>query len=323
MIYGIGQYSRHLFHLLQHYKINILCFAVKNKNGSLDYIEGCPVREVKDLNVEEVAVVLMGNESSASDELNYLREYGFKNVLFLDKQEFWLADIDIYNRNPKGDKICPICENKFKLFLPTGVRVRFNAVCPYCGSLERHRMYWMQWKNVNLLDNKKMKILHFAPERCFLDKIKKMDYVEYYPVDIDPKVYGIKDKVDITDIQYEDNIFDVIICNHVLEHIPDERKALSELKRVLKTEGIAFLSVPLRESMEVTLEEEKYNTPELREKYYGQADHVRAYGRDYINHLKLAGFDAKKFLVSESYTVEEIEKYGLKKNESMYICRKT
>ena len=92
--------------------------------------------------------------------------------------------------------------------------------------------------------------------------------------------------VDITDITYEDNYFDVIICNHVLEHITDDRKAIKELYRVLNSSGIAILNVPIKKSLNMTMEKAEYNTPELREKYYGQADHVRFYGNDYIQRLE-------------------------------------
>ena len=167
-----------------------------------------------------------------------------------------------------------------------------------------------------------MKILHFAPERAFYDKISKIPFVDYYPVDINPMVYGVKEKVDITDILYENDMFDVIICNHVLEHIPDEQKALAELKRVLKKGGKAFLNVPVFFKYKTTLEKAEYNTPEMRLKYYGQRDHVRAYGLDYEEHLKRVGFEVKMILINKNYSSEELDRFGLQSNEYIYECSK-
>lgn len=324
VIYGTGSWGKRLFHLLQYYHINILGFVVEDIKNNQDNIEGYPVKVVKgwrDME-EEIYIVLAIGEAYQPAVINNLRDWGFKNILPLDRQEFWLADIEACNYNPKVEKVCPICENRIKIFLPEGAKMRFNALCPYCDSRERHRGYWLYWKETDLFNGTKMKLLHFAPEKAFWDKISNMKFVEYYPVDINPNMYGVKEIVDITDILYEDNMFDVIICNHVLEHIPNEQKALSELKRVLKKDGVAFLNVPLFEKNEETLEKEEYNTPELRLKYYGQSDHMRAYGRDYGKRLERAGFEVEKILVNKCYTLEEREKYGLFKNTSVYKCKK-
>lgn len=146
--------------------------------------------------------------------------------------------------------------------------------------------------------------------------------VDYYPVDINPEHYGIRDVVDITNIQYEGNFFDLIICNHVLEHIPDDAKAMSELFRVLKPSGKAIINVPFNKTLEVTLEDEKYNTPELREKYYGQFDYVRLYGKDYVKRLEKAGFYVETVYPNVNRSAHELKIYGIGAKDTIDICKK-
>lgn len=231
--------------------------------------------------------------------------------------------MDVYDEEIKGKKICPVCKNRIRLYLPFGESLRYNAQCPVCRSLERHRALWLYFeKNLGLFQKNGMKLLHFAPEGIFYKRFKDNRNIDYYPVDINSEFPGIRKAVDITCIPYEANSFDMIICNHVLEHIPDEKKALSELFRVLSDEGIAFINTPVSEELEVTLEKSEYNTPELRSRYYGQCDHVRRYGRDYIRHLQSAGFIVEEIKVNENYTEEELTKFGLLRGEKVYCCRK-
>ena len=214
---------------------------------------------------------------------------------------------------------CPICGCKSNVFLPMGVTVRGNALCPVCYSLERHRALWMFCEEKQLL-SKGGRMLHFAPESVLHKKFSELNNLDYWPVDINPNMPGVRKAVDITDIPFEDNSIDIIICNHVLEHIPDEGKALSELYRVLAQDGFAFLNVPI--IRETTLENPAYNTPELRFKYYGQDDHVRAYGKDYPDRLRKAGFKVEVVEYCKNLKPEQIKRYGLVRNETFYICRK-
>lgn len=231
---------------------------------------------------------------------------------------------DIYDSVVNNKKICPICKNEVRVFLPFGVKIRPDAMCPECRSLERHRALWLYLeKNPKIFSgNQQLKILHFAPERIFYNKISKMENVDYYPVDYNPDYPGIRMQVDITDIQFENEFFDVIICNHVLEHIIDEKKAINELYRVLKANGLALLNSPIDQGREVTLEEPDYNTSELREKYYGQSDHVRLYGRDYKMRLEESGFLVEETFPNKEYSKSERRKYGLIENEAIYLCKK-
>ena len=168
-----------------------------------------------------------------------------------------------------------------------------------------------------------MRVLHVAPERVFYWMFKKLKDIDYWPVDLDPEKYHgrIRKKVDITDIPFEDNSFDLIMCNHVLEHIPDDRKAMAELYRVLKPKtGIAFLNVPMF-NIPATFENPAYNTPELRLKYFGQEDHVRKYGLDYTERLESVGFRVQIFYTKE-LDEETVRLHGFRKNGKNFLCHK-
>lgn len=182
---------------------------------------------------------------------------------------------------------CPICNGTFSKLLPGGVIKRPNAICPRCHSYERHRALWLYFMNKTTIFTRKMKILHFAPEPCFQKQFKKMNNLEYISADLFSSVAMIK--MDITNIIYPDNMFDCVLCSHVLEHIEDDMKAIRELFRVLKPGGWAILQVPINNT-EKTYEDPSIKTPEERLKYFGQEDHVRNYGLDYKERLIKAGF---------------------------------
>ena len=204
-----------------------------------------------------------------------------------------------FNENLKyfGTNVqCPICKSHYKIFRPYGLKKKENIRCPNCGSHERHRLLWKYLHNENQILNKKnIRILHFAPEKFFYNLFSKKDNIEYVPVDLFPEIYNYKgkikiNKVDITNIPFENNYFDFIICNHVLEHIPDDYLAMSELFRVLKKDGFGILQVPIDYNREKTYEDFKITDPKEREIAFGQLDHVRWYGRDYPERLKTVGF---------------------------------
>lgn len=230
---------------------------------------------------------------------------------------------------PKKLHNCPSCGKKFPYFYPvvSGDHIAFNAQCPYCKSYERHRAQWLYYNRETAIFSSKepISILHCAPEELFFKKLYGQDRIDYYPIDkwTGFTVCGkkMRDYVDLTTLPYEDNKFDYILCNHVLEHIPDELAALLELKRVLKPDGCAFLNVPIDTQRKDTLENPAYNTDALRLKYYGQCDHVRKYGLDYKKRLEKAGFLVTCIVVKDYFTKEEIYKYGLLPNDRIYYCK--
>ena len=190
----------------------------------------------------------------------------------------------------KGNNVhCCLCDSNFLTFLPFGSIPRANAICPNCGSLERTRLYWLYFKRENILDNK-LKFLHVAPERKIFERIRLKKNIEYYPIDKFMPGYNYPEgtiEMDILDIKYDDNFFDFILCSHVLEHILDDRKALSDLFRVLKPGGKGILRVPIEEAREYIFEDFTIVNQEERARLFGEQDHVRLYGNDHRKRLEL------------------------------------
>ena len=244
----------------------------------------------------------------------------------------WYRDIRLRKRlkQYKGENVfCPICNSTFREFTPFGFPPRKNACCPRCASLERHRLLWMYFNEKTTLfrENQKVKLLHFAPEETFFNVFSKNRNMEYTPCDIDPSSYRYKGglkvkKVDISDIPFKDDTFDVVLCNHVLEHIPDDSQAMSELYRVMKKGAWAILQVPIDLNRKVTYEDFSITTPKGREEAFGQTDHVRIYGQDYVTRLKKAGFNVVEDAFVKSFSPENQFRYGLLNSELIYFCSK-
>lgn len=223
----------------------------------------------------------------------------------------------------KGDKVeCPVCEKSFKKFLPYGYGEsnRDNRLCPNCLSLERHRLLWLFLKEKTSFFSETLTVLHMAPEQPFLKKFKKLSNLNYTTADLYSPIVDIK--TDIRKMVFEDNKFDFVICNHVLEHIDEEQKAMKEILRVLKPGGKAILQVPIDYSLDKTFEDPNITSDKDRQKYYGQYDHVRLYGKDYPERLRQAGFDVTEDDFVSSFSDEEINRYKFDKNEIIYFCSK-
>ncbi len=221
---------------------------------------------------------------------------------------------------------CPCCNSSFSTFLPVGKPVRFNAGCPNCYSFERHRLLWLFLFSQAELLKENMKLLHVAPERVFFKKFQTLGNLLYIPADKFMPGYkypkGTKN-MDITAVSYPDNHFDAIICSHVLEHVPNDKRAMQELHRVLHHNGWAILQVPIDYSQAATFEDNSITSPEEREKYFGQHDHLRLYGRDYAQRLQQAGFKVEEIDYYNTFSKTEKEKFGLSANEGIiYFCRK-
>lgn len=215
----------------------------------------------------------------------------------------------------------PIDGKSYRKFLPYGYgKQRPNALSPGTLSLERHRQMWLYLQNETNIFTHKLKVLHIAPEQEFLRKFKKMKNLEYTSADLFSPIVDVK--ADIVDLPFEDNSFDVIICNHVLEHIVDDRKAMSELYRVMKSGGWGIVQVPMKNSLEKTYEDFTITDPKERQKHFGQYDHVRWYGMDYFDRLKSVGFEADVNFYSQKFSEEDIKRFGLNKNEILPVVRK-
>jgi len=224
----------------------------------------------------------------------------------------------------KGDKVeCPVCGKKFSKFLSYGSEVahRDNVLCPNDLTLERHRLMWLYLKDhSDFFTKQDLSVLHIAPEQCFHKKFKSQENLNYLTGDLVSPIADLH--FDLHDIPLEDNRFDVIFCNHVMEHVDDAIKCMSELQRVMKPGGWGIMQVPQDFTREDTFEDASITSEEDREKHYWQKDHVRLFGKDYPNWLKKAGFEVESFNKESNYSEEFIEKYRLDKKEILYIVRK-
>ncbi len=217
-------------------------------------------------------------------------------------------------------RFCPICGESSRQFKQFGVVPRADAQCVHCGSLERHRLSWLFIKQkTDLFDGSPKKMLHVAPEPVFESKFAEQLGTNYLTADLfNPRAML---KMDITDIQYSDQSFDVIYCSHVLEHVLDDRQAIREFFRVLKNTGWAILLVPIESDQ--TFEDPSITDPTERLRVFGLEDHVRNYGPDYIERLREAGFTVQVTKVSDIVNSEEVIKMGLTPaSGEIYYCTK-
>ena len=217
----------------------------------------------------------------------------------------------------------PIDGKSFRKFLPYGYgNQRKNALSPSTLSLERHRLMWLFLKDETNFFNstKKLKVLHIAPEQCFLDLFKKQKNLEYITSDLESPIADVK--ADICDLPFKENEFDVVFCNHVLEHIPDDTKAMQELYRVMKKGGFGVFQIPQDLSRDVTFEDNSITDKDERAKIFGQYDHVRVYGKDYFNKLRSEGFKVDEVDYTKKIDSKQIERFCLMKGELLPICYK-
>ena len=227
----------------------------------------------------------------------------------------------------KGDTfIDPIDGKRFKSFLPYGYgNQRNNVLSPSTLSLERHRLLWLYlqaetdfFTSEQVTERKK--ILHFAPEQCYLKRFRKLKNIDYTTTDLLSPIADVK--ADICNLPFEDNSYDIILCNHVLEHIPDDTKAMQELYRVMKPGGYGVFQIPQDLSRAKTFEDNSITDKEERAKIFGQYDHVRVYGRDYFNKLRSIGFKVDEVDYTSKLSEEAIEKYCLAKGEIIPVVYK-
>lgn len=221
----------------------------------------------------------------------------------------------------KGNKYTdPIDGKSFRRFLPYGYEnQRENVLAPSSLSLERHRLLWLYLQKTDFFSAPK-DVLHVAPEQCFYKVFRKQKNLNYLTTDLYSPLADVK--ADICNLPFEDNSYDVVFCNHVLEHIEDDKKAMSELYRVLKPGGMGIFQIPQELSRKSTYEDFTITSPEERKKHFGQYDHVRIYGQDYFNKLKDAGFKVKEEKCSDLFNAKEIDLYRLVSNEILPVCSK-
>jgi SAM-dependent methyltransferase len=215
----------------------------------------------------------------------------------------------------------PIDGKSYRKFLPYGyANVRENVLAPGTLSLERHRLFWLYLKNETSFFSETLNVLHFAPEQAFLQKFKKLKNLNYTTTDLNSPIADVK--ATICALPFEDNSYDFIICNHVLEHIPDDTKAMQELYRVLAPGGTAILQVPYDAERAVTFEDDTITDQKERTRIFGQYDHVRVYGMDYFDKLRSVGFTVDALDYTKSIHIDDIERYRLSGGELLPVCKK-
>jgi len=230
---------------------------------------------------------------------------------------------------------CPICNSHLRTFLPFGYNFpvlkekkiigggyRQKVICPVCGSFDRDRLLYLYLLHKTDIFKKQIKLLHVAPEAEIANKLQAKKNINYLTADIASK--NVMVKMDITNIQFPDNSFDVIICNHVLEHIIDDSKAMSELYRILKPGGWAILMVPLSLTLKKTYEDFSIKTQAERERAFGQRDHVRIYAEDYQDRLERVHFkvDVFKWIMEPEKFGKLQNIFGLNEEEHVYFVSK-
>ena len=215
----------------------------------------------------------------------------------------------------------PIDGKSYRRFLPYGyAKVRENVLAPGTLSLERHRLFWLYLKNETTFFSDPLRVLHFAPEQAFVQKFKKQKNLTYTTTDLNSPIADVK--ADICDLPFKDNSFDFIICNHVLEHIPDDTKAMQELYRVLAPSGTAIVQVPYDAKRAITYEDDTITDQSERTRIFGQYDHLRVYGMDYFKKLSSIGFDVNALDYTSGISSDDIERYRLCKGELLPVCKK-
>lgn len=231
----------------------------------------------------------------------------------------WLIQLSIWFRPIikwyySGNRyIDPIDGSSYRKFLPYGYqKLRPNALCPGTLSLERHRLLWLYLERETRFLEQPLKVLHLAPEQVLYKKFKSFEHWDYTTADLHSPLAKVK--ADICALPFNENTYDLILCNHVLEHIPDDLKAMSELHRVLKKGGTLIAQVPLEEKREKTFEDNSILDKKERTKVFGQYDHVRIYGKDFYSFLDQVGFKSKAIPYASSLSDEEFTRYSLQKD---------
>ncbi|WP_299111277.1 class I SAM-dependent methyltransferase [uncultured Winogradskyella sp.] len=222
----------------------------------------------------------------------------------------------------RGNKYTdPIDGKGFRTFLPYGYgQQRPNVLSPSTLSLERHRLLWLYLKNETHFFSEPLKVLHFAPEQCFLKRFRELKHLDYTTTDLLSPIADVK--ADICDLPFKDNTYDVILCNHVLEHIPNDTKAMQELYRVMKPGGYGVFQIPQDLNRATTFEDNTITDKAERTKVFGQYDHVRVYGRDYFDKLRAIGFKVEEVDYTSQLIDSDIDKYRLAKGEIIPVVYK-
>jgi len=226
---------------------------------------------------------------------------------------FRMRALSLWNR---GSAVtCPTCDWRGRSFLD--FRGRPNAICPRCGALERHRALWLVVRDT-LSSERRYRVLHFAPEDCLERNFRRLSNVDYVSADLEAEADL---QLDITAMPLPDASFDVVVCSHVLEHVPDDAAAMREMRRVLDPQGFALLMVPRNLGLRATKEDPSIVDPADRVREFGQHDHVRVYGEDFVERLENAEWAVSRRTAAEIFELDRLRLHGVLPHEEVFITR--
>lgn len=328
-IYGAGDFGQRLYNYLKRYTtIQVNGFVQSTKPERDIIIDGFRVLSFDEIsNIKEAFFLIAINDDNAKRNIRTQLELsGFSSedwtnfvrdnliVEQFNKRSFCVVCGNYVNHFEKGGVDAEIFRNNHVI----GAGMREVCVCPKCGSLDRYRwLYYVLRKYTGAFCEDKA-ILHFAAEPLVADKIREKNH-NYITAEITPRCADVV--ADITNIPFRDKWFDYVIANHVLEHVVDEEKAINELKRVVKKDAKIILSFPI--NMDADTDEDNdanYMVIEERLRRFGQEDHVRLYGKDYIERLEKYSLNVEIYSPKDICTKEEIEKFGFISDDVIMIC---
>jgi len=224
----------------------------------------------------------------------------------------------------RGDRVeCPCCGGRFRSFRRHPGRP--GALCPRCHSLERHRLLWLWLRERGEIFTERLDLLHFAPEIAFEPVLAAQSNLHYVPADLHPTTER-QIRVDIMGLPFEDASFDVVLCNHVLGEVPDDRRAIAELHRVLRPGGRLITTNVINESLAETRPRPRRAARPGEGQLTG--GNIRLYGRDFPERLAAPGFDVEVVRYLDAIPEEQRERYGLREvggagtGNDVYVARK-
>jgi len=212
---------------------------------------------------------------------------------------------------------CSCCGGDFRRFKDFGRPIPRRALCPVCGSLERHRLVWLYIAQRTELFDQKLSLLHIAPEPAIRARLSAQSNLHCVGADLNSELADVK--LDLCRLPFPDACFDAVLCNHVLEHVVDDGAALCELHRVLKPGGWACVQAPVDVDLAQTVEDPGTYGPRERERAFGQQDHVRQYGRDYPDRIRAAGFHVEVITLDVQGDPVQAAALGLMVDERIYL----
>lgn len=334
-IYGAGDFGQRMYRFLEGIGNRTAVFVQSEEPDRKECL-GVPVISVKEYlekSYEFPVFIAIDNIKAVHSVYGLFAEKNYDRKKIFDCRSF-IEDNDIgYIEVEEGDKQCNLCGHRIKTFLPSGINTqlfselqvigggyRQNVLCPCCGSMDRNRwVYWALKEKTDVFEAERT-VLHFAPEKMIQKKLRENDKCDYYAGDI--VLRSGNHKIDVTNIPFQNDFFDYILINHVLEHVENEKKAFSELQRVIKSDGKLILSFPVTMECE-TIEKKGVLTDEDRLRYYGQRDHVRLYGKDYKERIESQGWKVEQYTPGNVLGIEEINRYGFLRNDILLMCSKT